>query len=360
MRNVMLQNVENFRDLGGYACDYGVTEFGVVYRSATIAYANEADKKKIRELGIKTIIDLREDEVKKKLPSPFHGESGIEVLELPVNGNGRISTDYEDYVASYLEMLEEPASARRVLLSILHAKKPLLIHCNAGKDRTGVFSMILLLAAGVHFDEVNADYMASFPLLSRMTQDTRANHPEVPELLLTPNIQFLRDVYDEFIHRYGSIDRYFEMMGLNDDEVFSLKNLLGKQEHSCGAIVFRGDKVLVEHMAQGHYSIPKGHTEDNDADAYATARREIKEETGIEVDHFVPGFEKTIVYSPKPGVSKQVTFFLAEAKPGEFQLQKEEVQDAYFLAPEDAYITLSHDSDRRLLAEAVSFKEKSA
>lgn len=358
MRNVMLEKIENFRDLGGYACDYGETSFGVIYRSATIAYASDADKAKIRSLGIKTIIDLREEKTKEALPCPFKGEEGITLLELPVNGNGRIATHYEDYVASYLEMLEDPASARRVLLSILHAEKPALIHCNAGKDRTGVFSMILLLAAGVAFDEVNADYMASFPLLSRMTKDTRENHPEVPELLLTPDIRFLRDVYDEFLRRYGSIDHYFEMMGLSDDEAFSLKNLLGKQEKSCGAVVFRDGKVLVEHMAQGHYSIPKGHVEDIDADEYATARRELKEETGLEVERFLPGFRKSITYSPEPGVSKCVTFFIAIAKPGELHLQKEEVQDAYFLSPADAYITLSHDSDRRLVGEASYFEDK--
>ena len=79
MRNVMLEKIENFRDLGGYACDYGETSFGVIYRSATIAYASDADKAKIRSLGIKTIIDLREEKTKEALPCPFKGEEGITV-----------------------------------------------------------------------------------------------------------------------------------------------------------------------------------------------------------------------------------------------------------------------------------------
>ena len=70
MITVKFESIENFRDLGGYPCDYGETSFGVIYRSATLAYASEKDMGRLAEIGIKTVIDLREDRVKEELPNP--------------------------------------------------------------------------------------------------------------------------------------------------------------------------------------------------------------------------------------------------------------------------------------------------
>ena len=350
-RSEKFESIENFRDLGGYACDYGVTSFGVIYRSATLAFASPSDLDHMAELGIKTVIDLRGGEDQKRLPNPCAKDPRFKVIELEVNGNGRIAKNYDDYVGSYMEMVEDPASARKILRTIMNAEKPLVYHCNAGKDRTGVFTLLLMAFAGVSLDDINADYMLSFPHLRKMTHNTRAHHPEVPELLLTPDIEFIPEFYEKFFARYETLEQYCEAIGLGEDEERCLRNLLGKQEKSCGAVVFKDGLVMIEHMAKGHYSIPKGHVEPCDEDDHATARREIKEETGFDVT-FINGFEKTIVYSPSAGISKRVAFFLAEISGGEMALQKEEVSDIYFISPADAMRVLSHDSDRQVVAEA--------
>lgn len=352
MRHYHFDNIENFRDLGGYEARYGETAFGVIYRSATLCYASKEDIEKMHALGIKTILDIREEGTKATNPDPMKGDPRFEVIELNVNGHGRIPKDYQDGITSYLEMMEDPKTAREILLTILNCEKPMVIHCNAGKDRTGVFTMILLLLAGVRKDDINADYMLSFPCLRKMTHDTRANHPEVPEHCLTPNIEYLFDVFQRIESRYGTIENYCSVIGLNEEEIEGLANLLGKQEKSCGAVVCYQGKVLVEHMVKGHYSVPKGHVEKEDEDDYATARREIKEELNLEVD-FIDGFKKAIVYSPKPGRIKRVVFFLAEAKSNKVTCQEKEVQAAYWLTPEDALRVLSHNSDRSLTYEAL-------
>ena len=355
--HIEFEAIENFRDLGGYDSSYGMTEHGVFYRSATLAFATENDRNKMAEIGIKTILDLRDEKSKKEFPSPFKEDKRFRVIELPVNGHGRICHEYDDYVYSYIEMLENPTMARPIFKAIVNAEKPMVIHCNAGKDRTGVFSMALLMAAGVSFDDINADYMLSFPYLRKMTIETKSNHPEVPPLLLTPDIFFLKDVFARFEKEFGTIEEYFEGIGLNDDDIFYLSNMLGKQEKSCGAVVVRDNKILVEHMTKGHFSLPKGHVESFDKDEIDTAKREIREETGLEVE-IVPGFRTFKNYSPSKGVAKKVVWFVAEAKEGPFRLQKEKVTDAYWLSAEDALITLSHDSDREILKEAISFWNK--
>lgn len=355
MRTVKFENIENFRDLGGYPCDYGETSFGVIYRSATLAYASEKDVGRMVEIGIKTVIDLREEKVKRELPNPVIGDSRFTYISLPVNGNGRLPKDHLDQVDSYLEMLEDPYTARNIFRAILNAPKPLVFHCNAGKDRTGAFSMILLLLAGVPVEDVNADYMLSYPLLPKMTVNTRTYHPEVPELLLIPNTDFLPEVIQVFFDRYGSLEDYFDAIGMSEDEFLALKNILGKQERSYGAVVVHDDRVLVLHSALGHYTLVQGHEEKEDVDGFATAKREIKEEVGLEVDSFVDGFQTSISYSPYPGVFKEVVFYLANVNSTDMDYQKEEVQDAYFLSPCDALRVLSHDSDREALKEAISF-----
>ena len=351
------EGIENFRDLGGYECDYGETQFGVIFRSATLKDATEKDADKIASLGIKTILDIREKKARDEQIGVIEKDPRFKVLSFDINGAGRIPNDYEDGVNSYIEMLDEPSSVRSFLMAILHEEKPLLFHCNAGKDRTGVFAGLLLALAGVDFRYINADYMASYPLLEKATVKLKQETPNLlPDVCLNPNIFYMRDVEKKFKERFGSLDAYLEGIGLNEDEVTGLKNVLGHQEKSCGAVVFKDGKVLVEHMTMGHYSLPKGHVEECDErDERKTASREIKEELGLDVN-FIPGFRFTTDYSPFPGKFKRVVWLAAYAKEGKIVTQKEEVQDAYWLTPADAVRVLTHQDDRNVVTKASYFE----
>ena len=358
-RNYSFEKIENFRDLGGYECRYGETSFGVIYRSATLMDATEADVNKIKRLGIKTILDLRETKAKQEQIGLVEEDPSFQIINLNVNGNGRIPRDWNDGVESYLEMLEDPSSSRAILKAVLHADKPLLIHCNAGKDRTGVFCALLLDLAGVDFASINSDFMASFPLLEKATIRIKKEQPNLlPDVCLTPDITYLREVRNRFLKRYGSAESYCERIGLSEDEILGLQNVLGRQEKSCGAVIFKDGKVLVEHMVQGHYSIPKGHVEPCDeGDETRTAAREIQEELGLRVK-FIPGFRMTTQYAPGKGVFKQVVWFAAYAEHGEIKTQKSEVSDAYWLSPADAVRILSHQDDRDVVTKASYFEAK--
>jgi protein tyrosine/serine phosphatase/8-oxo-dGTP pyrophosphatase MutT (NUDIX family) len=355
LRRVPFEKIENFRDLGGYAARYGETSFGVVYRSGTLADATDADIDKLAHLGIKTIIDIRDDDSKKDRPDRTQFDKRFATILLPVNGNGRVPKDHQDQIESYLEMLEDPASARKIFLSLAHALKPVVLHCTAGKDRTGAFIAVLLLANGVPFHDVNADYMLSFPYLTRMTRLTMAAYPDFPKTVLTPDVNFLKEVMEKFNARWGQVDDYFRFIGISDDDIALLDNLLGKQEKSCGAVVFHEGKILVEHMKKGHYSIPKGHVEKFDKDDQATALREIKEETNIDA-RILSDETWSIDYSTKEGVAKRVVFFIADCQSTETKVQPEEVTACYWLSPDDAIRTVSHDSDKKIITWACQLK----
>lgn len=132
-----------------------------------------------------------------------------------------------------------------------------------------------------------------------------------------------------------------------------------KQEKSCGAVIFRDNNTRRDYLiltsTQGHTTLCKGHVEGEETE-HETAAREIREETGLAVD-FVDGFREVITYSPKPGVTKDVVFFLARLSAGEPVCQPEEVAAIRFLPLGEALAALTHDSDRDTLRKAHAFLE---
>jgi len=133
-----------------------------------------------------------------------------------------------------------------------------------------------------------------------------------------------------------------------------------RKEKSCGAVVYRmeasGPEFLLEHMIQGHTSIPKGHVEGAETEE-ETALREIREETNLEVT-LDTGFRHVITYSPGPAVVKDVVFFIAEAKPGRMVNQESEVTSLEWMPFDRALKALTHESDRETLRRARDYLEK--
>ncbi len=129
-----------------------------------------------------------------------------------------------------------------------------------------------------------------------------------------------------------------------------------KIEQSYGAVVFKGDKVLIEKMVLGHTSIPKGHVEANETPTM-TCLREIKEETNIDVD-VDTNYEYKTAYSPSKDVYKHVSFFVAFYKSGEIKVQKEEVIQAMFVDVNKAIEMVTYPSDKQAILGAYKYLVK--
>ena len=129
------------------------------------------------------------------------------------------------------------------------------------------------------------------------------------------------------------------------------------KEKSCGAVVYKQDSesiyILIEKMKAGHYSIPKGHVENNETEV-ETALREIKEETNLEVI-IDSNFRETTTYSPYKGCIKEVVFFVAKAITFDVKEQLIEVTSLKWLEPEDAINILTFDSDKEVLKKALKY-----
>ena len=125
-----------------------------------------------------------------------------------------------------------------------------------------------------------------------------------------------------------------------------------KREKSCGALVVRKngdsyDLVLLRHRFGGHWSFPKGHVEAGENERQ-TALREVREETGLPIRLF-DGFRESVEYFPKPGVKKQVVYFLGEALDDTLVRQEEEISELKWTPLLEAGDHVTFANDKRLI-----------
>ena len=127
-----------------------------------------------------------------------------------------------------------------------------------------------------------------------------------------------------------------------------------REEKSCGAVIWqkRGQDpmyLLARHNG-GHWSFPKGHVEQGETEA-DTARREILEETGLTAS-IDTSFRQVVTYYPKPGVVKDVIFFLATVVSGTERAQEEEIAEIQWFSFQDARDCITYASDEEVLLAA--------
>ncbi len=126
-------------------------------------------------------------------------------------------------------------------------------------------------------------------------------------------------------------------------------------EKSCGAIVYRRfhgniEILLIKHINSGHWSFPKGHVEGDETEL-ETARREIKEETGLDVI-LDQTFRETVTYSPKRDTQKVVVYFLALARNYDYVPQEEEIADIRWVDIVHATRLLTYENDKTIVNKA--------
>lgn len=136
-----------------------------------------------------------------------------------------------------------------------------------------------------------------------------------------------------------------------------------KKEKSCGAVIFRKQQknlefVIIKQKHGFFFGFPKGHVEPNENEV-ETAKREIKEEVGLDVNIF-EDIRGTTNYHPKPGVLKEVVYFLAEAKNNNITKQASEIDLAFWVKEDKVLNTLTHESDKKLFKKLIkkAFRQK--
>jgi 8-oxo-dGTP pyrophosphatase MutT (NUDIX family) len=132
-------------------------------------------------------------------------------------------------------------------------------------------------------------------------------------------------------------------------------------EKSCGAVIYHmrdGSPkfLLIKNLKSQHWGFSKGHIEAGETEEQ-TARREIREETGLEVQ-FISGFRSMLLYAIHEHFTKHVVFFLAQTSDPTVRLQISEIEQASWVSYEDGIRMLHFDNDRALLKKAMSWIQR--
>ena len=165
----------NFRELGGYEADEGKhVKWGQIWRGIpTCKLTGETDRAKLDALGLRLILDLRSVEEAKKEPDyvpdgarlvqicGLCAEDGHEIAFAPGDIDRLMASAPEGYDVPrvlYRRMLTGNKAFKELFRALEAGETPILFHCSAGKDRTGVAAMLILLALGASDETICADY----------------------------------------------------------------------------------------------------------------------------------------------------------------------------------------------------------
>jgi protein-tyrosine phosphatase len=219
-RRLSLKGTANTRDLGGYPVPGGNTVWGRTFRSDAPVDLTKEDVETLRSAGITTHIDLRtQDEVERR-PSAVALLPDFEYHHVDLCAKMQMMPDSEEGVAvSYVQMTEQIRPMAEAFHLIAGAKKGVLFHCAAGKDRTGVVAAILLMLAGAGREELLADYILTAAYLREPVLKLAETDPDIPAYIVTPRIEYMEAFLDRFRSAYGDARSYLESIGIPAEEI---------------------------------------------------------------------------------------------------------------------------------------------
>lgn len=237
-RVVDFERVLNFRDFGGYeTADGARIARGRLWRSAHFAEATDADVARLEALGVHFIVDLRRPEERTREPNRWPGETTRTISNeegaaegLPPHLMALLQDDLTaESVSNYMFGVyrEFAFDQRHVDLyrawfaELATADGGAVIHCAAGKDRTGLGCALTLHALGVNEEAIFADYEftntvldldARLPRIQARMEERlgRTFSPDALRPMLGVSPDYLRGSFDAIEARAGSIDRYLE------------------------------------------------------------------------------------------------------------------------------------------------------
>lgn len=206
----------NARDLGGYTTDDGATiRWGALIRADSVGRLNTQGRAALEAYGVRTIIDLRLPVEVRDEPSPFTEHAEISTHNLPLDPNdrttGKAVVAYKETGLSYTAAMNAAylSTQRDQIAAIMRtvADAPdggIVVHCHAGRDRTGLVIALLLGIAGLSAAAISADYALSFSAVSE-TMDATLGHLD---------------------SAYGGIVPYLHTIGVTDDEIARIRRRL--------------------------------------------------------------------------------------------------------------------------------------
>jgi protein-tyrosine phosphatase len=235
-RHLNLAGASNFRDLGGYpAKDGRMVRWRQIFRSNHLGHVTETDIGILRSLGVKSAFDFRGVEERTEA---ICAVAEITVHSLPIEPSvtaallSRLASGAPVSPADALEVMHDSYRSyvrqntgcyRALFTHLLEDRAPLVIHCTAGKDRTGFACALILHALGAPAEVIAEDYLLTNSFYRRPT--TSSDLPDdVRQVLGSVETSFLAAAFDTISADYGGLENYFsEGLGLGAQERATLE-----------------------------------------------------------------------------------------------------------------------------------------
>jgi protein-tyrosine phosphatase len=242
-RAIACQGIHNFRDYGGYTTPHGTLRNGWLFRSAQHLDANGDDLARVSALGLALVIDLRGRSERREAPCPRPDGFDAEIVlvddetatQAPHVAAARAAMT-GDQARESMENAYHTMAFRPVLMELYtryfeklaEVDGPSLIHCLAGKDRTGLAVALLHSVVGVHNDDMMSDFLMT-NITGNTEERVRAGGRHIKALignlsddavhgLMSVEPIYLEHAFTAMTKRYGSINNYLrEGLGVTSE-----------------------------------------------------------------------------------------------------------------------------------------------
>ncbi|GAB5426368.1 MAG: tyrosine-protein phosphatase [Crocinitomicaceae bacterium] len=249
-RVLPLESVPNFRDIGGYQTQEGRgVRWNRVYRSSALDNLSLEDSQTLEALNIQLVCDVRS--VAEQLSDPDKLPDTMRLIPTPPSSDDSVLRSVLRllFQAGFLENLlldlyqrvmvkDNPQVLARILQEISdETNLPMVIHCAAGKDRTGISIALLLSLLGVPDETIIADYSLSNYHYDFFKIATRKNLAQLNmigiseadfDYLLVADADIMQKTLNSIRHGYGSVETYCrQYLGLSAETIAKIReNLL--------------------------------------------------------------------------------------------------------------------------------------
>lgn len=222
----------NVRDVGGIAVGSSRIRGGVLLRSGQLAKLTPEGGALLRE-RVRRVVDLRDEEEVRHQPSAL---DGVAVTRVPLFLGSVASFFTEDIglEGMYRGLVDQSAPRLVEVMRVIAAGESTLVHCTAGKDRTGVSIALALSAVGAEREAVVEDYALTEALMPSERREAIIRNMRAAGLVSENAIDLatrspapvMRALLEEIDARHGSAAQYLLANGLTADELDALGDAL--------------------------------------------------------------------------------------------------------------------------------------